>query len=244
MRLRPTTFVFGVSLALLVALGCFAANAQSGRRQAKPAPAAPVPSPTPEPSPSPTPKRNENDVNFLVATGDRGADTSATLAFQDAATYGCADELRQRTSYAVDVSQRSLTRGEAIDKAKAGKTTYVVLVTLIEDRYSASSSGNIEFEVDYVVFAPGTAKVVATGRTYENAAARKGPISVGRPRGSTLPMYREAVLRRAGEDAAERILKSLHLSDPPKTNSTETADYCVAFPKDVTDQPTYAEGVG
>jgi len=221
MRTRPTRLAFGVSLALLIALGWFAANAQSGRRQAKPAPAAPVPSPTAEPSPSPTPKRSESDVNFLVASGDRGADMLAPLSYQDAATIGCADQLRKRTSLAVDVSHHNIGRGEAIDKAKASKTTYVVLVTLIEDRYSASSSGNIEFEVDYVVFAPGTAKVVANGRSYENRGASKGPISVGRPRGSTLPTYREAMLRRAGEEAADRILKSLHLSDPPKTNSTD-----------------------
>jgi hypothetical protein len=219
MRSRPTTVVFGVSLALLVAFCCLAANAQSGRRQAKPAPAAPVPSPTPEPTPSPTPKRSENDVNFLVAPGDRGADMLAPLAYQDAATTGCADQLRKRTSRAVDVSRHSLGRGEAIDKAKASKTTYVVLVTLVDDRYSASSSGEIEFEVDYVVFAPGTAKVVANGRAYENRGASKGPISVGRRRGSTLPTYREAALRRAGEDAADRILKSLHLDDLPKTNA-------------------------
>jgi len=36
----------------------------------------------------------------------------------------------------------------------------------------------------------------------------------------TLPSYREEMLRRAGEEAANRILKSLHLSDPPPTKST------------------------
>ena len=65
MRLRPTTTVFGVSLTLLVALCFVAANAQSGRRQAKPPAVAPVPTPTPEATPVPTPKRDENAVNFL-----------------------------------------------------------------------------------------------------------------------------------------------------------------------------------
>lgn len=210
--------MFGVSLALLVALCCLTTNAQSGRRQAKPPATAPVPSPSPEPTPSPTPKRDENEVNFLVATGDRGASISAApLTFHDAATIGCADQLGKRTSLAVDVSRREMTRGEAIQKAKAEKTTYVVLVSLIEDRMS--SSRYVEFEVDYVVFAPGTAKVMASGRTFENSA-RKGPISVGRPGTSTLPSYREEMLRRAGAEAADRILKSLHLSDPPRTKQT------------------------
>lgn len=209
--------MFGVFVALLVAFCWLPANAQSGRRQVKPPPSAPVPTPTPEPTPKPKPKRDENEVNFLVAAGDRGVTFANTpLQFYDAPAEGCADQLGKRTALAVDLSQRNLTRGEAIDKAKSGKTTYVVLLTLIEDRMSANSSGNYEYEVDYVVFAPGTAKVVASGRTYENSA-RKGPISVGRPVGVNMPGYREQLLRRAGADAADRILKSIHLSDPPQT---------------------------
>lgn len=216
MSARPTETVFGVVVALLVAFCCLTANAQSGRRQVKPPPSAPVPTPTPEATPKPTPKRDRDEVNFLVAAGDRGVSfVNTPLQFYDAPAEGCADQLGKRTSLAVDLSQRNLTRGEAIDKAKSGKTTYVVLVTLIEDRTSASSSRNYEYEVDYVVFAPETAKIVASGRTYENSA-RKGPISVGRPVGVNSPTYRAQLLRRAGADAADRILKSLHLSDPPR----------------------------
>jgi len=212
--------MFGVSVALLVAFCFLTANAQSGRRQVKPTPSAPVPTPTPEPTPTPKPKRADSDINILVATGDRGTFMNAPLTFYDAARDGCADRLRDKTSLAVDVSGREMTRGEAIKKAKAGKTTYVVLISLVEDRMSATSDGRYEFEVDYVVFAPGTSKVVASGRTYERSV-RKGPISVGRPPGSSLPSWRESLLRRAGEDAADRILKSLHLSDPPPTKTSD-----------------------
>jgi hypothetical protein len=225
LNVRPTATVLGIVVALLMAFCCLTANAQSGRRQSKPAPAAPVPTPTPEPTPTPTPKRSDSDTTFVVALGDRGTGFSyAPLGYYEAARNGCAERLREKTSLPVDTPQRELTRGEAIQKAKASKTTYVVLISLIEDRMSASSnsSGYVEFEVDYVVFAPGTAKVLASGRTYESAM-RKGPVSVGRPRGSNYPAYREAILRRAGEDAADRILKSLHLSDPPPPN--KTTDY-------------------
>ena len=215
MSVRPTATVFGVVAALLVTFCCLTANAQSGRKQAKPPPSAPVPTPTPEATPKPTPKRTDNDMQFLVANGDRTAFDYAPFTFYEAARNGCADRLRDKTSLAVDVSQRDMSRGEAIKKAKDGKTTYVVLINLVVDRMSASSDGRYEFEVDYVVFAPGTAKVLASGRTYENSV-RRGPISVGRPPGSSLPSYRESLLRRAGEDAADRILKSLHLSDPPR----------------------------
>lgn len=218
MRLRPTATVFGVFLALLVVFCCLAAaNAQSGRRQAKPPAPAPVQAATPEPTPVPTPKRDENEINFLVAAGDRGASTSlAPISYHTAAMEGCAEQLRKRMSLDVDVSHREITRGEAIAKAKGGKTTYVVLITLMVDRMSATSSGNVEYEVDYVVFAPETAKVMASGRIYENSA-RAGPLSIPRPGSATLPSYREQLIRRAGAEAADRILKSLHLSDPKPT---------------------------
>lgn len=221
MGIRPSRTAFSVSLALLIALFCVTASAQSGRRKTKPPSPAPVPSPTPEPAPKPTPKEDEEDkLNFLVATGDRGARISpAPYTFHEAATIGCAEQLRKRTSLDVDVSRRELTRGEAIAKAKASQTTYVVLVSLVEDTMSASSSQYREYEVDYVVFAPGTSKVMASGRTYETSA-RKGPLSVPRQRGVILPRYREEFLRRAGADAADRIVKSLRLSDPRPTKQT------------------------
>ncbi|HEX5965351.1 MAG TPA: hypothetical protein VFY51_05455, partial [Pyrinomonadaceae bacterium] len=154
--------------------------------------------------------------------GDRGTGFSyAPLGYYEAARAGCVGRLREKTSLPVEAPQRELSRSEAIQKAKAAKSTYVVLISLIEDRMSASSnsSGYVEFEVDYVVFAPGTAKVLASGRTYESVG-RKGPVSVGRPTRSNYPAYREAMLRRAGEHAADRILKSLHLSDPPPPKKT------------------------
>jgi len=213
MSIRPAQTALGLSLALLIALCCAAVYAQSGRRQAKPAPAAPVPTPTPEPTPIPTPKKKDDGTILLVAIGDRASTFSNyPISFYEAPAVGCADRLRDRTSATVDLAQQEVSRGEAIRRAKADKFTYVVLVTLVEDRMSASSSGNAELEVDYVVFAPGTAKVITSGRSYENSA-RKGPLSIPRSRGTTLPTYREQLLRRAGEDAADRIIKALNL-DP------------------------------
>ncbi len=215
MSIRPASTALGLSVALLTALCCLSIYAQSGRRKTPPPAAAPVPTPTPEPTPEPTPKKDENAIMILVAIGDRGVDMSRyPLSFNEAAAMGCADRLTRRSSAVVDLSRQEVTRGEAIAKAKAGKS-YVVTINLIEDRMSASSSGYADLEVDYVVFAPGTAKVMASGRTYENSQ-RTGPLVVGpRGRGVTLPSYREQMLRRAGEDAADRILKALHLDRLP-----------------------------
>ena len=70
--------------------------------------------------------------------------------------------------------------------------------------------------LEFVVFAPGTAKVALSGNSYPNTN-RAGPISVPRG-GSTNGMYREQLLRLAGEDVGNRILKSLHLETPKIPN--------------------------
>jgi len=199
-----------------VATCSLAAFAQSGRRQAKPPAAAPVPTPTPEPTPEAKPKHDENQISFMVALGDRATNYSRyAYTYVEAAARGCAERLRKGASADVDLSDREMSRGEAIAMAKAEQKRYVVLINLVEDTMSATSSnGYVEIQVDYVVFAPGTAKVLASGRTYENSS-RSGPVVVQRPTGSTLPTYREQSLRRAGEDAGERILKALHLNGQP-----------------------------
>ena len=63
--------------------------------------------------------------------------------------------------------------------------------------------------LEYVAFAPGTAKVVTTGRSYMNGR-RTGPVVVGPGGTSTSALYREKLLEMAGEDAGDRILKALH----------------------------------
>ena len=131
------------------------------------------------------------------------------LGYYDAALRGCADRLRSGSSAAVTITQAGMNRGEAIKKAKAETTTYVVLLRLVLDRMYAQSYDDLELE--YVVFAPKTAKVVTSGKTYLNIN-RKGPIVVGpTSRGSSGALYREQLIRHAGEDAASRILKSLSL---------------------------------
>lgn len=105
-----------------------------------------------------------------------------------------------------------MNRGEAIKKAKAETKTYVVLMRLVLDEMYARSYDDLE--IDFVVFAPQTAKVVTSGRAYLNVN-RKGPIVVApTSRGSSGALYREELIRRAGENAGDRILKALNLNVP------------------------------
>ena len=195
---------------LIVAACAVSAQAQSGRRQPKAPPAAPVPTPTPEPTPTPKKEKDGTELGFIIAADNSSVFEALPLGYYDAAMRGCADRLRSASSATVTVSQENMNRGEAIKKAKAETTnTYVVLIKLVLDQMYARSYDDLE--VDFTVFAPKTGKVVVFGRSYQNVN-RKGPIVVGpTSRGSSGALYREQLLKLAGEQAANRILKAMGL---------------------------------
>lgn len=194
----------------LLAACAVSAHAQSGRRNNNPAPAAPVPTPTPEPTPTPRQTPKEPDIGFMI-----GADRNTTfetypLSYYEAAMVGFADRVRSGSSAFVDISNTNLSRGEAIKKAKESKKTYVVYLKFALDESARSLD---DLELQFVVFAPETGKVVSNITSYLNTN-RKGPITTG-PRTSTGgALYREDALKRSGADAADRILKALNLSVP------------------------------
>jgi len=197
-----------LTTAVVLALCVLTVQAQSGRRHAKPEPAAPVPTPTPEPTPTPRKVEKESDLLFFVGADRNDFSANFPFTYYDAVVHGCADRLRSGSSAGVDISDQSLSRGEAIRKAKEGTDTYVVQLTLKFDSMARSSD---DITVEFVVFEPQTGKVAVSGNSYLNSS-RAGPISI--PRGSSSVLYREQLLKLAGEDAGKRILKSLHLETP------------------------------
>ena len=201
MKYRP------FAILLVLALCVWSAQAQSGRRHAPTAPAAPVPSPTPEPTP--TPKKADKDSQLLFYIGADRNDVFANLPFTyyDAALRGCVDRLRAGSSASVDVTDKSFSRGEAIKKAKSETGTYVVLLTL---KLASMAQSYDDLVIEFVAFAPGTAKVVTSGNSYTKGT-RAGPVVVGSGRPSTSGLYTEKLVELAGEDAGNRILKALHL---------------------------------
>ena len=192
---------------LVFALCVLSVQAQSGRRQVKPPPAAPVPTPTPEPTPIPKKAEKESELLFFVGIDRQDSFSSIPFSYYDAALRGCTDRLRTGSSASVIVTDKSINRGDAIKKAKSGTDSYVVLLSLSFDSMARSAD---DLVVEFVVFAPGTAKVVTTGRSYLNGR-RAGPVVVGPPRGTTSGLYREQLIQLAGEEAGERILKAMHL---------------------------------
>jgi hypothetical protein len=192
----------------VIAFCVWSVQAQSGRRHAKPAPAAPVPTPTPEPTPTPKKADKESELLFYIGADRNDSFSTIPFSYHDAAIRGCVERLRAGSSASVDVTNKSFSRGEAIKKAKAETRSYVVLLTLKFDNMARSYDDLI---LEYLVLAPGTAKVVTTGRSY-TSGARTGPVVVGPgSRGPNSPLYRERLLILAGEDAGNRILKALHL---------------------------------
>jgi hypothetical protein len=150
-----------------------------------------------------------------VAMDRRDTFAGYPISFYDAAMIGCADSLKHGSSAKVDVAQQEMSRAEAIKKAKDEKTTYVVLLKLANQAMTSSTSSNYsDLAVEYTVFAPTTGKIATSGRSYPGSA-RKGPIVVGPSiPGSNNTILGEQTLKRAGQEAGDRILGALHLSFP------------------------------
>ena len=157
-------------------------QAQSGRHQVKPPPVAPVPTPTPEATPIPK-KQVKNDLAFFVGADRDSTYASFPFTYYDAVLQGCASRLRAGSSADVEVSDHDVNRGEAIKKAKAETKSYVVWLNLTVD---------------------------TNGRSYLTGR-RAGSVVVDPNPRRTSGLYREELLKRAGEEVGDRIIKSLHL---------------------------------
>jgi hypothetical protein len=156
-------------------------------------------------------------VLVFVGVDRNGGFNTYPYSYYDAVIAGCSEELRKNISASVDFTTKNLTRSDAINKAKNDTKTYVVYLQLRAPMSSASTQSADQLEVEFTVFAPHTAKIVISGISFQNAR-RAGPVIVGPTgTGSSSVLYREELLRRAGQDAGQRIIKSLHLNDP-KTN--------------------------
>lgn len=204
---------FILFFSVLTGLIVVSAQAQSGRRQNKPAPAAPVPTPTPEPTPTPK-QETKTDLGFHVGIDTSNMFEYYPLSYYSVVVKACADRLSKTSSANVTTSSQ-LSRGDAIKKAKAEKTTYVVLLRLATYAMVGQQRREDEIELEFTVFTPVTAKIATSGKSYQNAS-RAGPIVVQPPGGTSSILYRELLLKRAAEDAADRILKSLHLKGPER----------------------------
>ena len=214
MNTRKTIWTFSITLVLLTC--ALSIQAQSGRRQQRAEPAAPVPTPTPEATPKPKTEQKDPDLVIVIGAERNSSFSAYPFTFYDAAIAGCADVL-SRSSAKIEPTSKSVNRNDAIKRAKQDTKTYVVFLQLTTFASSATVNTNYDqIEVEYTVFAPGTAKIATSGRALQNGR-RAGPVVVGSGVPGGAGVYREEMLKRAGQDAGDRILHALHL-DTPRTN--------------------------
>lgn len=184
---------------------------QSGRRGPKTS----VPAPTPPPPDVPEEKKPAAEtkaaLTFIVGI-DRGSSfTYIPTYFYDTVLRTCAERLDNAPSVSVTAANRELNRAEAIKRAKAETESYIVWMQLRGTGVGSQSGDDLrEVYIEYLVYAPTTAKTVTNGRTYQQMARAGGVIAMPPGRGSVV--YSEQLLKQAARDAADRILHAMNVS--------------------------------
>jgi hypothetical protein len=203
-------YVLRAGLCAILLTICGSALAQSGRRVRKPVL---VPVPTVEPTAAAKPaEKPKTALTFLVGIDQYGSFAHVSTAIYDGVLRSCAERLDQPESVKVEVAQRDMGRGEAIDRAKAGKEAYVVWLQIRPDMTGVDNGpgnnpGNTIW-IEYSVFAPATAKLVTSGRTYRGNRNRG---ILGR---RTADIYGDEALNQAAREAAARILAAFKIYLP------------------------------
>jgi len=196
--LRSLAVVF----AIVCTLSCLSATAaQSGRRAPK---SKPVAVSTPEPTPVPATSADRSKPLFRLVVGIERYDSfsSVSLYTYSAVLQNCSHRLEEPEWITVEVAQRSMSRGDAVGRAKAEKDSYVVWLRIREDTMSSSRPGSANNAyIEYAVFSPGTAKILVSGSSYPgrgNANVILGPTTSG--------IDGDYYLNKAARDTADRII--------------------------------------
>ena len=199
---------------VLIAFSAGTVAAQSGRRARS---SSPAPAPTPTPKAAPVEKKPEvetkADLSFIVGIDRAAGFTNIPSYFYDTVLRVCAERLDDSPSVDVSVANREMSRGEAVKRAKAETESHIVWLQLRVDGGMGQSNDDLsQIYIDYVVFAPTTAKIMTSGRSYQQVHRGGGVIVMPRPGGRASLPYTEQLLKQAARDTAERILSSLNVS--------------------------------
>jgi hypothetical protein len=177
------------------------ATAQSGRREPKSKPV--VATPTPEPEPTPTASSELPQPLFRLIVGIEKYDSfsSVSLSTFSSVMRNCTARLDEPNWIKVEAAQASMSRGDALKRAKAEKDSYVVWLHVREDQMSSNQPGTANNAyIEYAVFSPITAKVLISGGTYP----RKGNANV--VMGPTSGIDGDYNLNKAARDTADKII--------------------------------------
>jgi hypothetical protein len=202
-----------IAVFLLIAIWVGPVAAQSGRRAPK---SSPAPAPTPTPQATPVEKKPAAEtrapLSFVVGIDREAGFAMIPMYFYDSVLRACAERLDDSPSVKITVANREMNRGEAVKRAKAETESHIVWMQLKFDNGRGIGEGDLrEVYLDYSVFAPTTAKIVTTGRSYQQMYRGGGVIVMPRPSGRGSEPYVEQMLKQAARDAAERILSAMDL---------------------------------
>jgi len=208
-------FITVAAVCLLFSLGALTVFGQSGRRL----PGSPVVSaPTPEATPAAKKSAPDDRPRQPLIVGAARGDTFSGIPFyySDSVLQSCAARLEDSHAVKVEAVSKEMTRSDAIKRARSEKSTFVVWLELRADNSFSGNSSNNNLDsiyIVYIVFEPTTAKIVAQGNCYQGAY-RKGGVSLPPTIGRSSTGVTEDRLRDAAQEAADRILKGLHIVTP------------------------------
>jgi hypothetical protein len=198
----------------------FIATAQSGRRASK-SPQTTVPPVAPTTAPAaakPSPEKLAPVATLLVGIDKSDGFSLISLSATSGVLHSCVDRLNDSASVKVIMESPSMTRGDAVKKAKAGtEGQHVVWLQVGLDRVSASQGARVDPHdvfIEFIVFAPTTAKIIASGRTYPQTHRQSGI-----PSTRTGGIYGDYLYNKAAREAAERILRAFHVTTRPLPGS-------------------------
>ncbi len=214
----PNSFLFSRLLAVVLAFGLLlaiagAGSSQSGRRTSK-SKAAPVPTPESAATPAISAEKPKPQVTFIVGMDRFGDSNGISLYTYSMVLRHCVERLQESSSVKATTASNEMSRSDAIKRAKSEKEANVVYLqlrpdTVTGDRGTSSLSNKVYLQ--YTVFAPTTAKIIASGRTYPQVYRNRGIIV----RPNTSSGTSDYELNQAAREAAERVLKVVNVPVPP-----------------------------
>ena len=214
-HLRPRRrALFALLLSLLIA--CVvgpSASAQSGRRPPKRSSTPPTVIPVTEPvTPKPEPKPALPQQSVIVGFDALGQSMNLPSYLSEQVWAGFFERFRQAASINI-ISDKSMGRGEARERAKKETEIYVVLLELQSESFDSGRTGVWQVDpnellVAYTILTPVTAKVKAQGRVHVSNS--RSVINTRLPGTRTT----ERQLFETGRETAERVLAALGLRGP------------------------------
>jgi hypothetical protein len=217
---RRNMIGFGCCVLLLLLAVSGVSYAQAGRRVQPPKNDPPVPKAAEPPAIVKKEQPEAAKVSLLVGSYTPPM-RQLPMGAEDLLQGAVVQRLRDSKSLQLGVEE-SMTRGEAVKRAKSETDSYILWLELKNDRmdFDPIGSRNIRTEdlyIQYLVLEPKTGKAKEQGNVHLRPTS-SGRIGIGRglPRCYPQPRYSvEFAVIEAGIETAERVFRAFSLTPPP-----------------------------